>query len=135
MHIISIHPLSFAHTHLQFHSALPLQNFPLSSKGSLKLKNQILTKFHSNEFEDYQNLHNSSRDGLLSDLFSTDDVEDDFVLQVIKNLQEEINGTSEIGKISRLSDQIGERVSSYEDLMNATDDQLGICRSPPLRGK
>ncbi|GLJ26081.1 hypothetical protein SUGI_0500320 [Cryptomeria japonica] len=102
-----------------------------------KRQREILTECHSGEFEDDQNLHKRSRDGLLSDLFSihdadSDDVEDDLVLQVIKNLQEEINGTSEMGINSRLTSVVGERDSSYEDLVNATDDQLGICPSLPL---
>ncbi|GLJ26126.1 hypothetical protein SUGI_0500900 [Cryptomeria japonica] len=96
-----------------------------------KRQREILTECHSGEFEDDQNLHKRSSDGLLSDLFSIDDVEDDRVLQVIKNPQEEINGISEMGKNSRMTGEIGERVSSYEDLVNATDDQLGISPSPP----
>ncbi|GLJ26082.1 hypothetical protein SUGI_0500330 [Cryptomeria japonica] len=102
-----------------------------------KRQREILTECHRGEFEDDQNLQKRSRNGLLSDFFSTYDadscgVEDDLVLQVIKNLQEEINGTSEMGNNSKLTGQVGERVSSHEDLVNATDDQLGISPSSPL---
>ncbi|GLJ26083.1 hypothetical protein SUGI_0500340 [Cryptomeria japonica] len=105
-----------------------------------KRARENITECYKGEYENDQNLQKRSRNGLLSDFFSTDDcdgeaVEDDLVLQVMKNLEEEINGTSETGKNSRLTSEAGERNSSYDDLGNATDDQLGISPRPPLSGE
>ncbi|KAH9311337.1 hypothetical protein KI387_026372, partial [Taxus chinensis] len=109
--------------------------------------------FEETCYHDDRNLQKRSRHGLLPEILDEEDGEglnSAVVNEVMKSLREEINGTSEIlsstsccGGYHQIekpaismdeeenAGEVGESVNSYEYLVSATDDELGIppCQS------